>query len=776
MKKTLLLSIIFWLPNWLYAQPGQIGEWVDYSPYHSVFSVSEGDGKVYGATPVGLIEYTKSDNSVLRFSKVEGLSDIGLKCLGYNKQANTFVVGYSNGKIDLITETEIITVTDLFNKTLAGNKSLNSIYMLDEFAYIATGFGIIKFNVERQEFAETYFVEQNGDFVFVNDLTISNDTIYAATVNGVKKGWLNDPQLTFYKSWYTDSTLPFPNKEYNLISSFENDLYLNLKSTSTSTDTLYRKLSGESWNSVQELSGLKINSVEPYKNTILICHDDYVASYDSNWAETNRIFNYGHDEYIRPNTAIIGEENVIWVGDNAFGLIRNYKPFGYDIINPESPFNSDVAGISILNNEIWIAAGSRQTNWNNNYSNSGVYWRTSELNWGRTSKLNDTILKDVYDFVEVIQNPTNPELTYGASLGGGLVEFTGHKTSNIFDETNTILKEAIDFPTWVGITGVDFDKSGNLWMMNSRNPFPLAVYTNENKWYSYSFGSVFTADLTGPLIVGENNYKWGVFPSGGKGILLFDDGGTFEDLSDDRYRILNANVGSGGLPNNNIYCLAEDLDGRIWVGTAEGIGVFYSPDNMFTEGVNSDAQQIIVEVDGYFQYLLGTETVTAIAVDGANRKWFGTNGSGVFLMSADGTQQHHHFTQENSPLLSNFIKTIEINSSTGEVLFGTNNGIIAFIGSATGDENTTAKTYAYPNPVPQNYFGLIGIKGLPANSDVRITDVAGNLVFETTAEGTQAVWNGNDMNGNRVGTGIYLVFGIDKDGKDSQVAKILFTQ
>jgi len=183
-----------------------------------------------------------------------------------------------------------------------------------------------------------------------------------------------------------------------------------------------------------------------------------------------------------------------------------------------------------------------------------------------------------------------------------------------------------------------------------------------------------------------------------------------------------------------------------------------------------------VEVDGYFQYLLGTETVTAIAVDGANRKWLGTSNSGVFLMSADGTSELHHFTRENSSLLSNNIKTIEVNNTTGEVMFGTTNGIVAYKGSATGYEVTTKNTYAYPNPVPINYYGMIAIKGLSQNSAVRITDVAGNLVFETIAEGTQAVWNGNDMNGNRVGTGIYLVFGIDTDGKDSQVAKILFTQ
>ena len=755
---------------------GQVGEWVDYSPYHSVFSIAEGNGVVYGATSSGLIEYTKSDNSFLRFSKVEGLSDVGLTSLGFNKVSQSFFVGYFNGKIDLISTSEITSVPDLFNKTLAGNKSLNSVYMKDQFAYISTGFGIVKFDMERQEFSETYLIGDDGSYLEVNSVTILNDSIYAATVNGVRKAWINDPQLTYYKAWVTEDKLPYSDRNYNLISSNSSGLLVNLKGDVGISDSLFEKKVNGSWRLISELSGLMINSINSYENDLVISHDDYVANYDSNWMETYRVFNYGNDEYIRCNYSMWGEDSVLWIGDNEFGLIENSKPFKYNIIAPESPKNSDVDGLSILNDEVWIAAGARKTNWNNTYNNNGVYWRSKELEWGTVSKFKDTLLKDVFDIIDVIQNPFESDLTYGASLGGGLIEFNKHSTSNVFNANNSALKEAVDYPGWCGVTGFDFDSFGNLWMLNSRNPNAVAVYSYDKKWYSYSFGSTFSEDVSGAMIVGQNNLKWGVYPMGGKGVLLFDDAGTLDDTSDDRYRILNANAGSGGLPSNNIFSIAEDLDGKIWVGTAEGIGVFYSPNNMFDDGYNSDAQQIIIEVDGYFQYLLGTETVTAIAIDGANRKWLGTSNSGVFLMSADGTKELYHFTKDNSPLLDNNIKTIAVNHTTGEVLFGTINGVIAYKSSATGSEVTTNDTYAYPNPVPVNYEGLIAIKGLAQNSEVRITDIAGNLVFETTSEGTQAIWNGYDMNGQRVATGIYLVFGIDTEGKDSQVAKIMFTR
>ena len=154
------------------------------------------------------------------------------------------------------------------------------------------------------------------------------------------------------------------------------------------------------------------------------------------------------------------------------------------------------------------------------------------------------------------------------------------------------------------------------------------VYTYEKEWVSYNFANLVTDDKTGDLLVDQNQYKWLLLPHGGKGILVFNDNGTLEDLTDDTSTILNNATGRGGLPSSDVYSIAEDNSGEIWVGTSEGVAVFYSPTSIFSGTGNYDAQQIIVEVDGYFQYLLGTETVTAIAVDGADRKWFGTKGSG----------------------------------------------------------------------------------------------------------------------------------------------------
>jgi ligand-binding sensor domain-containing protein len=274
------------------------------------------------------------------------------------------------------------------------------------------------------------------------------------------------------------------------------------------------------------------------------------------------------------------------------------------------------------------------------------------------------------------------------------------------------------------------------------------------------------------MMIDSRGNKWIILGRGG-GLVVFNDNGTIDDLSDDLVKRLDVNEGNGKLPTNNVFSISEDRDGAIWIGTDKGIAVIYSPQNIFT-GNNFDAQQILIQQDGYTQVLLENETVTSIYVDGANRKWFGTLGGGAFLMSADGTVEINHFSEQNSPLLSNVITSIAIHPGTGEVFFGTERGIISYKSTATEGNPTNDGIYVYPNPVRRDFEGTIGINGLVANASVKITDISGTLIYETIAHGGQAVWNGKNFKGERANTGVYLVFVSNADGKKTQVAKLLF--
>ena len=152
----------------------------------------------------------------------------------------------------------------------------------------------------------------------------------------------------------------------------------------------------------------------------------------------------------------------------------------------------------------------------------------------------------------------------------------------------------------------------------------------------------------------------------------------------------------------------------------------------------------------------------------------GTLRSGAFLQSSDGSEQLLHFTKENSPLPSNNIQHIGIHPNTGEVFFATDKGMVSYRGDATEPKSKFGKVYAFPNPVRPNYNGLITITGLVDNTLVKITDVSGNLVYETKSLGGQANWDGKNINGRRVSTGVYLFFCDDEVGEQSAVGKILF--
>jgi len=258
-------------------------------------------------------------------------------------------------------------------------------------------------------------------------------------------------------------------------------------------------------------------------------------------------------------------------------------------------------------------------------------------------------------------------------------------------------------------------------------------------------------------------------------LFAFDMNGTLDDESDDRYEKFNVVDVNNKIISNNVFSFAEDHDGNIWVGTDKGIVVYYTPSRVFDEGLFYGQQIIVPRNDGtgLADILLGTEKVTAIAVDGANRKWVGTAKAGVFLFSDDGLENIHHFTTENSPLLSNNILDIAIDGEKGTLYFGTDKGLISYKSTAIDGKDNFRDVYVYPNPVREDYQGEIVITGLVGNVNVKITDITGNIVYETTALGGQAIWDGKTFSGDRVHTGIYMIFCTNEDGTQTHITKLL---
>jgi len=334
------------------------------------------------------------------------------------------------------------------------------------------------------------------------------------------------------------------------------------------------------------------------------------------------------------------------------------------------------------------------------------------------------------------------------------------------------LQSIVPGENYIRIGGLDFDVNNNLWITNSEVANIISVKKANGEWKGFNFDEVISNVPVGEIVVSQNSTKWIILPNG-LGLFVFNENNTIDNTNDDQFKKLSILDENGKLITNNVYSFAEDLNGIIWVGTDQGIIVYYNPENVFDDE-SFYAQRIVLTNNGITQNLLSTEVITAISVDGANRKWIGTNSSGVYLVSKNGTEEINHFTEENSPLFSNRILDIGIDNESGEVYFATEKGLISYRGTATMGNDEFRDVYVYPNPVREDYEGDITIRGLVSDVNVKITDISGNLVYETTAEGGQATWNGKNFSGQRVSTGVYLVFCTNDDGSKTYITKLLF--
>ncbi|HKI90095.1 MAG TPA: two-component regulator propeller domain-containing protein, partial [Draconibacterium sp.] len=384
-------------------------------------------------------------------------------------------------------------------------------------------------------------------------------------------------------------------------------------------------------------------------------------------------------------------------------------------------------------------------------------------------------LDGFFDIVCMVADPNDPDHIFVGSWGGGLLEFQGDQFLNRFTNHNSPLETALpqqpDEP-YVRIGGLGFDSEGNLWITNSDVAKNLVKRSPSGEWESFVLPEVASQRNIGQMVVTQNDDKWILVPRGHDAYVV-DKTGT------QKKRLLVTSYFNNGENEfftrmNDVYSIAEDNNGEIWIGTSKGVAVYNNPGRIW-ETDNLYASQPGLDLnDGIYHPLLETETVTAIAVDGGNRKWLGTKSSGVYLISENGEKELKHFTQENSPLLSNTINTIAINQKNGEVFFGTNEGLISYMGDAIGGNDAYENVYVYPNPVRETYDGPVTITGLIENTDIKITDISGNLVYKTISLGGQAIWDGKNLNGHRVSTGVYMVFCSNKDGSQTHIAKLLF--
>jgi hypothetical protein len=765
----LLLFLLLAIPYSIQSQDIAIGQWRHHLPNNIVVSLDEKPGFIYAATPYGLLEFDKEFNSITKYDKVNGLSDFGINVTRYVPGKDLLLMGYQNGLIDVMRNGTFFTVPDISQSNIIGSRAINNILIDQERAYLSCDFGIVVLDLNSFVILDTWFVGQQGSALVVYDLAKTSTHFYAATASGLLKAGVTSPNLADYRYWNPDAGLPDPTGRFTQVELHNNFLLAN--QVTPAGDIMYIR-SQEEWNAFTPTTYYNFYSqktnLRSANGMLIVSSMAGMFYFDENMNLTGEHFWYLNDR-VYAYDAFRDSQGIIWIADRGKGLVKHTPNTGFESIVAAGPLTAGSYGIT-HNNGLWVATGGPHLTW----SDRGVMlFRNGK--WSIYNRYQFSQINEVRDFHTVIAHPGNPSRVFAAAWAGGLMEFDADEgLVAYYDHNNSSLQRRGGVNDYIQVGGGDWDSKGNLWVSNSAADHFLSVKKANGEWLSFPHnGNVGSIETVNKVVVDNYDQKWVSMARGG-GIIVFRETSLENNPSFDITR-LTTQAGRGSLPSTRVTALAKDKDGYIWAGTNEGVAVFYSP-QMALRGQSFDAQSIIVVQDGFAAKLFDGETINTIFVDGSNKKWFGTLGSGAFLQSADGRETILHFNRSNSPLPSNNILDISVDPNTGEVFFATDRGLVSFRGFATEGVATHSNVFAFPNPVRPGYSGYIAIKGLVSNARVKITDIAGNLVYDGFAEGGQFVWDGSGVHGRRPHSGVYLVFSTNTDGTETMVTKILFMQ
>lgn len=768
MKKYSLLLLCIVLLGYAKAQI-PVSTFRDHLPYHNFKSIAVTPDVVYAVGESSILCLHKSDNSMTTWSKIEGLSEASISGIFYVKENNTLIVAYSNANLDFIRDDKLVNFSDIKNKSMVGSKQIYNFYVHEGLLYIACGFGVVVLNMENYLVKETWFTRAQNVTYEVKAITVSQNKFFIATDKGIFYISTSNPNIADFSEW--TQLAAAGNHDYNVLTYFNGSLVANKVGATETTDSLFIYNHSE-WRYISEMSYQYVRAVDVREAEILVCDKDRLRVYDTEFNLRYTVLGWYNQFFEDGQAACFDGTDDLWIGDRDNGLVKVNRRNGQkDFFTQEGPHSILAYQMDISDGTLALVPGS-----NVGYQASYVQGNFSlfqDENWElyryfQYENLSQIILSDLCG---VAVNPKNRDEVYAGSWGKGIVKYVIGENPVLYNAENSALQYSTVHPGKVLVSDVAFDGAGGLWMTNSFCAKPICLLQPNGTWYSFGLSPYLVgSNVVDKVYVDSQNYKWITVPQLNK-LIVFYENNTLSNRTDDLIRSIDLNS-YANVQTTTLTCLAEDLDGEMWIGTNQGIKVIYNPKTVFSSTVY--AQNILMEVNGAAQNLLEFENITAIAVDAANRKWIGTSKAGAFLISENGTEELLHFTEKNSPLFSNQINDIVINHQNGEVYFATDRGIISYRGTASEAREEYDEVLVFPNPVREDYQGIIAVSGLMENSFCKIADAAGQLVWQGYAEGGQLNWDGKDFYGNKPATGVYFVFSSDETGKERNVAKILF--
>jgi ligand-binding sensor domain-containing protein len=755
-KITFFLCFLLYSTHLLNAQLPPIGQWREHLPYNQAMQVTPSKTGVFCATPWSLFNLDLADNSIERYSKINGLHETGIQTIQWDEISQKLIIAYTNANIDVLEGTHIYNIDAVKQKNITGDKTIYAVFCLNGLAYCSSGLGIIVLDEKKYEVADTYVIGANGAQIKVSGLTADAGWLYAATEEGLKKAPRTGVNLADYRNWQLENGINGP---------CNNVLNVDNKIIVQKNDSLFLR-NGNTWNFLYT-DGWRITNINSSENYLLVSQQKGAAA---------RVLAMNNDGNIAkmilqsslllaPRQAI-SLQSTVWIADSIAGLLA-YSNNAMQRYQPNSPYSIASGEMTVKDGSLWVAAGSVTNNWINSFSKNGLF-RFNENEWTNFNKANIPAFDSLYDIVTAAVDPKD-NTVWGGSFGGGLFHLMNDKSVQIYKQNSPLAASFFNASNYF-IAGLAFDNEGNLWIADYGAAQNIAVKKADGSWAKFFPPFVLSNNAVAQIIADDFNQLWIISP--GNGLICFNRGQSIDNTGDDKWKLYTTGRGSGNLPANNVLCIAKDKNNFIWAGTSKGVGVIQCPQQVFT-AQGCDAVLPVVQQDNFAGYLFGDETVQTIAVDGADRKWVGTR-NGVWLVNPEGNKIIYRFTTDNSFLLNNDVKKITIDGKTGEVFFSTAKGFCSFRAEATQADADNSNVLVFPNPVPPGYNGTIAIRGLVDNAIVKITELDGRLVYQTRSLGGQATWDGKNYKGGRIATGVYLVLVSDDSRTQKLVTKIVF--
>ena len=772
MKKNIFLFLIC-IQSVIYSQIDYSSSWEDFYSYNNVKDFIKVDDVIYALADNSVFTYNETTQELEKFSSIQGLSGETTSAIYYSNTFKRLVVGYENGLIEVIDDKGAITISsDIASFNQTGIKRINHISEYNNVLYLSTPFAIVEYYIEKLEFGDTFFIGNNSTSLLINETVIVDDIIYAATEDGIFRADVNSNLLIDFNSWQQD----FPRRNFGRITEFNGTIF-------TTENTRLYELSSTNLNQIRDFSETIIN-INASATHLAVSLNKQAVILDASLNQieqftANTTFNFSLSD-------VLFTENKVYLATKEFGILSTSAAQinTFEEIHPEGPLSNDVFSIAVNNNDFWMVYGGYDITY------TPIQRRAGFSHFNGESWINTPFNSDfpVIDLNHISIDPNAENKVYISSFGdtgainsvstGGLLVVENDEISTFYNHLNSGLEDLE--PTQpnrvtVRISATTFDRQGNLWVANINRTDELKKLNTSGSWSSFDLSDLKTNPSQfglSEIAIDNNNTIW--MGTRRNGIYAFNENGN-------RKRVLLNSPNLGNLPDPDVLTVVADRNNRIWMGTRSGMVVFRNAASVFEADV-LNAQPVIIEENGIGERLLGDQRVNTIAIDGADNKWFGTDNGGVLYTNPSGQSTLANFSTQNSPLPSNRILKIRVDDVSGKVYFATDKGIVAYNSNVAPFGETLDEIYAYPNPVLKNHetVTIDGRNGtnLPKGTNVKILDVAGNLVYETNVvegqelQGGKVIWNKKNLAGTKVASGIYIVLMSNDDGSETATTKI----